>query len=396
MIIKPRIKGFVCITAHPAGCMENVKQQAEKASQITLAEGKGPKKVLVIGASTGYGLASRISAAFASGAQTLGVSFEREPKEAKPGSAGFYNIHAFQKLAQEQGLVAEDVFGDAFSHECKDEVVNKAKEMGGQFDLVIYSLASPRRTDPADGSVYRACLKPVGMIYKNKTLDTDRAEVKEITIDPANESEIADTEKVMGGEDWELWTRRLMDEGLLADGCTNLAYSYVGPEVTWPIYRNGTIGRAKAHLESVGHRLNESMQELCGGQAFVSVNKAVVTQASSAIPVVPLYVSMLFKVMRELGTHEGCIEQTNRLFKDRLYGSDASLDLDQAGRIRLDDWEMAHSVQQKIKELWPQVDSANLTELTNFNEYQQEFLKLFGFGLEGVDYNKEVDPVHPF
>ena len=324
MIIKPRIKGFVCITAHPAGCMENVKQQAEKASQVTLAEGKGPKKVLVIGASTGYGLASRLSAAFASGAQTLGVSFEREPKEAKPGSAGFYNIHAFQKL------------------------------------------------------------------------DTDRAEVKEITIDPANESEIADTEKVMGGEDWELWTRRLMDEGLLADGCTNLAYSYVGPEVTWPIYRNGTIGRAKAHLESVGHRLNESMQELCGGQAFVSVNKAVVTQASSAIPVVPLYVSMLFKVMRELGTHEGCIEQTNRLFKDRLYGSDASLDLDEAGRIRLDDWEMADSVQQKIKELWPQVDSANLTELTNFNEYQQEFLKLFGFGLEGVDYDKEVDPVHPF
>ena len=359
--------------------MENVKQQAEKASQITLAEGKGPKKVLVIGASTGYGLASRISAAFASGAQTLGVSFEREPKEAKPGSAGFYNIHAFQQLVQEQGLVAEDVFGDAFSHECKDEVVNKAKEMGGQFDLVIYSLASPRRTDPADGSVYRACLKPVGMIYKNKTLDTDRAEVKEITIDPANESEIADTEKVMGGEDWELWTRRLMDEGLLADGCTNLAYSYVGPEVTWPIYRNGTIGRAKAHLESVGHRLNESMQELCGGQAFVSVNKAVVTQASSAIPVVPLYVSMLFKVMRELGTHEGCIEQIIRMFNERLYTENETVPVDEEGRIRLDDWEMDPNIQQKVIQAWGSITTENLFETTNFKEYQEEFLKLFGF-----------------
>ncbi len=396
MIIKPRIKGFVCITSHPAGCLENVRVQAECASKLEFAEGKGPKKVLVIGASTGYGLASRISAAFSNHAQTLGVSFERDPKEGKPGSAGFYNVKGFQKLAHDQGLVAEDIFGDAFSNECKDEVVEKAKEMGGGFDLVIYSLASPRRTDPMDGKVYRACLKPVGMIYKNKTLDTDREEVKEVSIDPANDSEIADTEKVMGGEDWELWTQRLLDEGLLAEGCINLAYSYVGPEVTWPIYRNGTIGRAKSHLEAVGHRLHKSMQEVCNGQAFVSVNKAVVTQASSAIPVVPLYVSMLFKVMRELGTHEGCIEQTNRLFQDRLYGPNASLDLDDAGRIRLDDWEMADEVQQKIKELWPQVDSSNLHTLTNFEEYQQEFLKLFGFGLDGVDYDQEIDPVHPF
>ena len=396
MIIKPRIKGFVCITSHPTGCLENVRQQADCASKLEFAEGSGPKKVLVIGASTGYGLASRISAAFANHAQTLGVSFERDPKEGKPGSPGFYNVKAFQKLSAEKGLIAEDVFGDAFSNECKDEVVKKAKEMGGGFDLVIYSLASPRRTDPSDGYVYRACLKPVGMIYKNKTLDTDRGEVKEVSIDPANDSEIADTEKVMGGEDWELWTQRLLEEGLLAKGCINLAYSYVGPEVTWPIYRNGTIGRAKAHLEMVGHRLHKSMQGACSGQAYVSVNKAVVTQASSAIPVVPLYVSMLFKVMRELGTHEGCIEQTNRLFLDRLYGPNASLDLDEFGRIRLDDWEMVDEVQQKIKELWPQVDSANLHTLTNFEEYQKEFLKLFGFGLDGVDYDKEVDPVHPF
>ena len=396
MIIKPRIKGFVCITSHPAGCMENVRQQAELASQLSFPEGKGPKKVLVIGSSTGYGLSSRISAAFSNNAATLGVSFEREPKEGKPGSAGHYNVSAFQKLAHSKGLVAEDINGDAFSNECKEEVIKKAKEMGGGFDLVIYSLASPRRTDPTDGQVYRACLKPIGMIYKNKTLDTDRAEVKEVTIDPANDSEIAHTEKVMGGEDWALWTRRLVDEDLLAEGCINLAYSYVGPEVTRPIYRNGTIGRAKAHLEEVGKELNLAMQNACGGNAYVSVNKAVVTQASSAIPVVPLYVSMLFKVMHELGTHEGCIEQTNRLFQDRLYGESSSLDLDSAGRIRLDDWEMADQVQKKIMELWPKVDTSNLMDITNFKEYQQEFLRLFGFGIDGVDYEQDVDPVNPF
>ncbi len=396
MIIKPRIKGFVCITSHPAGCLENIRKQAGVASGIAFAEGKGPKKVLVIGASTGYGLASRITSAFANNASTLGVSFEREPKTDKPGSAGFYNISAFKKLASEHGLIAEDINGDAFSNECKEEVIRKAKEMGGSFDLIVYSLASPRRTDPLDHQTYRACLKPIGMIYKNKTLDTDKKEVKEITIDPADENEISQTEKVMGGEDWELWTHRLLDEGLLADGCINLAYSYVGPEVTWPIYRNGTIGRAKAHLEEVGHGLNRLMQDKCGGNAYVSVNKAVVTQASSAIPVVPLYVSMLFKVMREFGTHEGCIEQTNRLFQDRLYGENASLDLDDCGRIRLDDWEMADNVQQKIRELWPLVNTENLLQITNFEEYQLEFLKLFGFGMEGVDYEQEIDPVNPF
>jgi len=396
MIIKPRIKGFVCITSHPAGCMESIRQQAEIASKISFPQGKGPKKVLVIGASTGYGLASRISAAFSNHADTLGVSFEREPKEGKPASPGFYNVSAFQKLAREKGLLAEDINGDAFSHECKDAVIQKAKEMGGSFDLVIYSLASPRRTDPADGKVYRACLKPVGMIYMNKTLDTDRKEVKDVIIDPANEDEIFQTEKVMGGEDWELWTRRLLEEGLLAEGCINIAYSYVGPEVTWPIYRNGTIGRAKAHLEKSGNHLNQIMQDNCRGNAYVSVNKAVVTQASSAIPVVPLYVSMLFKVMHEKGTHEGCIEQTNRLFLDRLYGENASLDLDELGRIRLDDREMADDVQEQIKQLWPQVNSGNLLEITNFEEYQTEFLRLFGFGLDGVDYDQEVDPVNPF
>jgi enoyl-[acyl-carrier protein] reductase / trans-2-enoyl-CoA reductase (NAD+) len=396
MIIKPRIKGFVCITSHPSGCLKNVRQQAELASKVTYPDGSGPKRVLVVGASTGYGLASRITAAFSSNAETLGVSFERAPKEEKPGSPGHYNISAFQKLATEKGLVAHDLNGDAFSNECKDDAIKKAKEMGGEFDMFIYSLASPRRTDPSNGQVYRACLKPVGMIYKNKTLDTDRKQVKEVTIDPANDDELNQTERVMGGDDWQLWTNRLLEEGLLAKGCTNLAYSYVGPEVTWPIYRNGTIGRAKAHLEEVAESLNHKMQELCEGGAYVSVNKAVVTQASSAIPVVPLYVSMLFKVMREMGTHEGCIEQTNRLFHDRLFGQNAALDLDDANRIRLDDWEMAVEVQQKIKELWPLVNSENLLELTNFQEYQQEFLRLFGFGIEGVDYESEVDPVNPF
>ena len=396
MIIQPKIKGFVCITTHPLGCLENVRSQAELAAGLNLPTERQPRKVLIIGSSTGYGLASRISAAFGCSADTLGVSFEREPKEGKPGSAGFYNNLALQKLAREKGVLAVDVNGDAFSHECKDEVIQRAKEMGGEFDLVIYSLASPRRLDPEDGQTYRACLKPVGMIYKNKTLDTDRKEVKEVTIDPASEDEILHTEKVMGGEDWMIWTQRLIDEGLLAKGCLNLAYSYVGPEVTWPIYRNGTIGRAKAHLEQISHELSSAMQNSCGGAAYVSVNKAVVTQASSAIPVVPLYISLLFKIMRQLGTHEGCIEQTNRMFKDRLYGEGASLDLDEQGRIRLDDWEMAAEVQQRVIELWPQVDSSNLSEISNFHEYQEEFLRLFGFGISGVDYTEDVDPIAPF
>lgn len=396
MIIRPRIKGFVCITSHPLGCFENVRQQSDFARSHLLSSDRRPRKALIIGASTGYGLASRISAAFSCGAKTLGVSFERDPKDGKLGSAGYYNNLSFEKLCREDGLECVSVNGDAFSDSCKDEVIAKAREMGGDFDLLIYSLASPRRTDPADGQVYRACLKPVGMIYKNKTLDTDKGEVKEVTIDPATDDEILQTSKVMGGEDWSIWTRRLLEEGLLAPGCLNLAYSYVGPEVTWPIYRNGTIGRAKAHLEETAGLLSQKMFESCNGRAYVSVNKAVVTQASSAIPVVPLYVSMLFKVMRELGTHEGCIEQTNRLFHTRLYGEDASLDLDENGRIRLDDWEMAADVQNKIMELWPQVSSANLCELTNYDEYQEEFLKLFGFAMKSVDYEAEVDPSNPF
>ncbi len=396
MIIKPRIKGFVCITAHPSGCLANLRDQVEVASSNKV-EGEGkPKRVLVVGASTGYGLASRVSAAFSAGADTMGVYFERPPKGEKTASAGFYNSAAFCKLATEAGLSAVDVNGDAFSNECKEEVVKRAKETGGPFDLVVYSLASPRRTDPADGNTYRACLKPIGAVYKNKTLDTDRKEVKEVTIDPASEQEVADTRKVMGGEDWEAWTDLLLAEGLLAPGCLNLAYSYIGPEVTWPIYRNGTIGKAKEHLEDSASAISEKMKAAGCGGAYVSVNKAVVTQASSAIPVVPLYVSMLFKIMEELGTHEGCIEQTSRLFSDRLYGSKEGIELDDKGRIRLDDWEMEPEVQSRIVELWPQVCTENLRELTSFDKYQKDFLSLFGFGHPSVDYEAEVDPENPY
>jgi len=391
MIIKPRIKGFVCITSHPTGCLENIREQANYAASQKILSNQTPQRVLVIGSSTGYGLASRISAAFSCGADTLGVYFERPPTDERTASAGFYNSQAFCKLAREQGHKAEDINGDAFSNEIKDEVIAKAKEFGGQFDLVIYSLASPRRTDPKDDSTYRACLKPIGAVYKNKTLDTDKKEVKDITIEPASDDEIYQTEKVMGGEDWELWTNALLGANLLSSDCLNIAYSYIGPQVTQPIYRNGTIGRAKLHLENTAERITEKMAKAGSGKAYVSVNKALVTQASSAIPVVPLYVSILYKIMTAKGTHEGCIEQTCRLFKDRLYG-ESKISVDEEQRIRLDDWEMDPEVQQKIIEIWPHVNTGNLSELTDFDIYQKEFLKLFGFGRNDVDYEAEVDP----
>jgi len=396
MIVKPRIKGFVCITSHPQGCMAAVREQVEIAKANPLREGKSPKRVLVIGASTGYGLSSRITAAFSSGADTLGVYFERSPKPDKPASAGYYNSLAFNKLAEGLDSVHLDINGDAFSQTCKLEVLERAKEMGGAFDLVIYSLASPRRTDPESGENYRACLKPIGAVYRNKTLDTDKEEVKEITIDPASPDEIESTRKVMGGEDWKLWTEFLLEENLLAEGCVNLAYSYIGPAVTQPIYRNGTIGRAKEDLEGTASELTDLMQCKCGGNAYVSVNKAVVTQASSAIPVVPLYVSLLFKIMRKMGTHEGCIEQIVRMFNDRLYSEKDEIPVDEKNRIRLDDWEMDPKVQEEVINAWSSINTENLNELTNFKEYQSEFLKLFGFGLDGVNYDEDVDLVNPF
>ncbi|MEC7800670.1 MAG: enoyl-ACP reductase FabV [Verrucomicrobiota bacterium] len=396
MIVKPRIKGFVCITSHPLGCMASVKQQAELAALNKIRTDSSVKRALIIGASTGYGLSSRIVSAYSAGADTLGVYFERPPKEDKPASAGFYNSLAFNELTKSLDSQHVDVNGDAFSNECKTEVLEKAKQLGGAFDLVIYSLASPRRTDPESGNTFRACLKPIGAVYRNKTLDTDRKEVKEVTIDPANDDEIEHTRKVMGGEDWKLWTELLLRENLLADGCVNLAYSYIGPEVTQPIYRNGTIGRAKEDLESSASEISALMRKHCCGKAFVSVNKAVVTQASSAIPVVPLYVSLLFKVMREQGTHEGCIEQIIRMFNERLFTEDDAVPVDDNGRIRLDDWEMDPVIQEEVIRAWGSITTENLLETTNFKQYQEEFLKLFGFGFDEVDYTKEVDLINPF
>jgi enoyl-[acyl-carrier protein] reductase/trans-2-enoyl-CoA reductase (NAD+) len=383
MIVKPRIRGFVCITAHPTGCAAKVQQEIAVAQAAKQAG--GPKKVLVIGASTGYGLSSRIAAAFGYDAATLGVFFERPSLKGKPASAGWYNSVAFEQAAHDAGLYAKSINGDAFSNEVKQQTIDTIKADLGQVDLVIYSLASPRRTDPANGETYKSCLKPIGQTYSNRTLDTDKAQVSEVTIEPATEQEAADTVKVMGGEDWELWMQALAQAGVLAPAAKTVAYSYIGPEITWPVYTNGTIGAAKKDVE----RAAEAIRAAYGCEAYVSVNKAVVTQASSAIPVVPLYISILFKIMKAKGTHEDCIEQAVRLLNERLYGGD--LQLDATGRIRIDDWEMAPEIQAAVEEIWPKITSESLTELSDFEGYQKNFLNLFGFEIDGVDYEAEVE-----
>ncbi|ADE54585.1 enoyl-ACP reductase FabV [Coraliomargarita akajimensis] len=383
MIVKPRIRGFVCITAHPAGCEAKVRQEIEVAKAAKTAV--GPKKVLVIGASTGYGLSTRIASAFGHGASTLGVFFERPSMKGKPASAGWYNSVAFEKAAHEEGLYAKSINGDAFSNEIKEQTIQMIKDDLGEVDLVVYSLASPRRTDPATGETYKSCLKPTGGTFTALTLDTDKSEVSEVSIEPAVQDEIDQTIKVMGGEDWELWMKALSDAGVLASGAKSVAYSYIGPEVTWPVYTNGTIGAAKKDLD----RAAESISQELDCDAYVSVNKAVVTQASSAIPVVPLYISILFKIMKAKGTHEDCIEQSVRLLNERLYGGD--LALDDAGRIRIDDWEMADDVQAAVAEIWPKMTTETLRELSDYAGYQENFLNLFGFELDGVDYDADVE-----
>ncbi len=392
MIIKPKVRGFVCITAHPDGCAAHVREQIDFVRQQGPIA-KGPKRVLVLGSSTGYGLASRIVSAFGSGASTLGVFFERPSGNGKPASAGWYNSAAFEKEAREAGLWARSLNGDAFSDELKAEAIDLIKRELGSVDLVVYSLASPRRTDPETGETYRSVLKPIGEPYTAKNLDTDRARVEPITIEPATQEEIDATVKVMGGEDWERWMSALDKEGLLADGCTSVAYDYIGPEVTWPVYTNGSIGQAKQHLRKTAARI-DALLKVNRGRAFVSVNKAVVTQASSAIPVVPLYISILFRIMKAQGLHEDCVQQIDRLFRTQMY-SGGGLDFDEVGRVRVDDWEMRPDVQAKVAELWPQVETGNVQSLTDFEGYQQNFLKLFGFGLPGVDYEAEVDPERP-
>ena len=387
MIIEPKIRGFVCITAHPEGCAKKVAQEIAiaKASPIK----SGPKKVLVIGASTGYGLSSRVTAAFSCEASTLGVFFERPSSNGKPASAGWYNTVAFEKEATAAGLYAKSINGDAFSNEIKANVIQTIKEDWGTVDCVIYSLASPKRIDPTTGNTYKSCLKPIGSSFNNTSLDTNKGLIESVSIEPANEEDIENTIKVMGGEDWELWMEALSQAGVLTPETTTVAYSYIGPEVTWPVYKNGTIGTAKLDVE----RASRTISKKYGIEAYVSVNKAVVTQASSAIPVVPLYISILFKIMKAKGTHEGCIEQIVRLFKDRLYEGD--LNLDQDGRIRVDDWEMDSEVQAEVASIWPSVTTENLRDVSDFNAYQKEFLELFGFGLDGIDYSKDVEVDRP-
>ncbi len=390
MVIKPKVRGFVCVTAHPAGCAAHVQEWIAHVKSQPPLKG-GPKKVLVIGSSTGYGLASRVTAAFGSGAATLGVFFERPSEEGRPATPGWYNTIAVTAAARSAGLYAKNINGDAFSDEIKRQTLDLIRTDLGQIDLVIYSLASPRRTHPKTGGVHKSVLKPVGQSYTNKTVDTDKGLVSTITIEPANEQEIADTVTVMGGEDWEMWMQALADAKLLAPGAQSIAYSYIGPQVTWAIYKNGTIGLAKNDLERAAKAIDSSLKANGGGRAFISVNKALVTQASSAIPVVPLYISILYKLMKAKGTHEGCIEQIQRLFATQVY-SGKPIQFDEAGRVRLDDWEMRPEIQNAVTEIWPQVTTENLTSLTDIAGYRSEFMKLFGFGLPGINYEAEVEP----
>ena len=388
MIIAPKIRGFICTTAHPEGCAKHVAEQIAVVKQRGLIE-NGPKKVLVIGSSTGYGLSSRIAAAFGANAATIGVAFERPGSADSTATAGWYNTRAFELEAAKAGLYARSFNGDAFSDAVKKEVIDAVKADLGQVDLVIYSLASPRRTDPKTGEVYKSVLKPVGESYTNKNLNTTTGVVNEITIEPAEGDDVANTIAVMGGQDWELWTDALLEAGVLAEGCQTVAYSYIGPSMTWPIYKNGTIGKAKEDLERVQRALDEKLAPI-HGKAWVSVNKALVTQASSAIPVVPLYISLLYKVMKDEGTHEDTIEQMDRMLRERLYNGNPQPD--EAGRIRVDDWEMASQVQDIVAERWETVNTENFQQLGDFAGYQSSFLRLFGFGLEGVDYSADTDP----
>ncbi len=390
MIIKPKVRGFVCITAHPEGCAAHVQEW------IDYVKGKGPltsgpKKVLIIGASTGYGLASRVAAAFGSGAATLGVFFERPSEDGRTATPGWYNTIAFTQAARAAGLYAQNVNGDAFSDDIKRQTLDLIHRDLGQVDLVVYSLASPRRIHPRTGAVHKSVLKPVGAPYSNKTVDTDKGIVSTVTIEPASEQEIADTTAVMGGEDWELWMNALAEAKLLAPGAQSVAYSYIGPEVTWAIYKNGTIGLAKNDLERAAKNIDSLLKFNGGGRAFISVNKALVTQASSAIPVVPLYISILYKLMKARGTHEGCIEQIQRLFATHMYHGRTPV-FDEAGRVRIDDWEMRPDVQAAVREIWPRVTTENLAAETDIAGYRSEFLKLFGFGLPGINYEAETEP----
>lgn len=386
MIIEPRTRGFICLTSHPIGCAQNVKNQIEYVQ----SKGKinGAKKVLVIGSSTGFGLASRISSAFGSDAATIGVFFDKPASAGRPASPGFYNTAAFEQEANAAGLYTKSINGDAFSNEIKEQVINLIKEDLGQIDLVIYSLASPVRTHPDSGKRFKSVLKPIGEVFSNKTVDFHTGNVSEISINPAEGEDVENTVTVMGGEDWKMWMDALSNAGVLSEGIKTVAYSYIGPEVTKPVYRNGTIGAAKDHLEATAFTITNDLKSL-NGNAYVSVNKALVTQASSAIPVIPLYISLLYKTMKAKGIHEGCIEQIQRLYSERLFGGDLSLD--EKGRIRIDDWEMREDVQAEISKLWEEATTENLSEIGDLQGYSDDFYNLFGFKVAGVDYDADVN-----
>ena len=382
MIIEPRMRGFICLTSHPKGCTQNVKNQINYIK--SKGEISGPKKVLVIGASTGFGLASRITSAFGSNAATIGVFFEKPASEGKTASPGWYNSAAFENEAHQAGLYAKSINGDAFSKEIKQQTIELIKADLGQIDLVIYSLASPVRMHPETGVLHRSSLKPIGNSFTNKTVDFHTGNVTQISIEPANQEDIDNTVVVMGGEDWSMWIEAMKSANVLAPGATTIAYSYIGPSVTEAVYRKGTIGKAKDHLEATAFTITDSLAAI-GGKAYVSVNKALVTQASSAIPVIPLYISLLYKIMKAQGIHEGCIEQIQRLFSERLYTGSA-VPTDENGRIRIDDWEMREDVQEQVAKLWLEATTESLPNIGDLPGYKQDFLNLFGFGFEGVNY----------
>ncbi|RDE22968.1 trans-2-enoyl-CoA reductase family protein [Motiliproteus coralliicola] len=395
MIIKPKIRGFICTTTHPVGCDANVQQQIAYTQSKGQLE-NGPKRVLVIGSSSGYGLCSRIEAAFGAGAATIGVFFEKPGTEKKAGTAGWYNSAAFDKAAKAAGLYSKSLNCDAFSHEAKQKTVDLIKEEMGQVDLVVYSLASPVRKLPDTGELVRSCLKPIGETYRSSAVDTNKDVIIETEVEPATEQEIADTVTVMGGQDWELWIDALDQAGVLAPGCKSVSYSYIGTDMTWPIYWEGALGQAKKDLDRAAAEINTRLAKQ-GGSANIAVLKSVVTQASSAIPVMPLYIAMAFKVMKDKGLHEGCMEQIERLFSTQLYKADGSAALtDEAGRIRMDDWELRDDVQNACRDIWAEVTTENLRDLTDYDGYKDEFLRLFGFGIEGVDYDADVSPVAEF
>ncbi|MFV8466556.1 enoyl-ACP reductase FabV [Flavobacterium sp. LB1P62] len=389
MIIEPRMRGFICTTSHPKGCEQNVKNQIEYIQ--SKGNINGAKKVLVIGASTGFGLASRITSAFGSNAATIGVFFEKAPSEGKTASPGWYNSAAFENEAHKEGLYAKSINGDAFSNEIKKQTLDLIKADLGQIDLIIYSLASPVRVHPVTGVMHRSVLKPIGSTFTNKTVDFHSGKVSEISIEPCSGDDIENTIAVMGGEDWGMWIDALKSENLLAPGATTVAYSYIGPSLTEAVYRKGTIGRAKDHLEATAFAITDSLADI-DGKAYVSVNKALVTQASSAIPVIPLYISLLYKIMKEEGIHEGCIEQIQRLYQERLYTGN-EVPVDEKGRIRIDDLEMRPDVQEKVAKLWIEAVTENLSEIGDLEGYRKDFYNLFGFNVQGVDYKLDTNEV---